>query len=74
MIDPNDSEGIFFRNSQQAFEEAIARGRLSLDRASETWEGHYMYVGTLGAGSQDLFKHIWTRTYLPMQPAHAEAS
>ncbi len=72
MIEPNDSEVIFFRDSQLAFEEAIARGLLTTNRGSDTWVGHYMYMGTLRANFQDLFKHIWTRAYLSVQRTHAE--
>ena len=74
MIIPGSSEVIFFRDAQLAFEDAIAAGLLSLDRASDTWVGYYMYMGTLRANSQDLFKHVWTRAYLPVRHGHAEAT
>ena len=47
-----------YRNTRQAFQDAIASGRLSL----ATYE-HYMYMGTDESG-RDLFKNINTREYL----------
>jgi hypothetical protein len=53
-----------FKNSQLAFEEAIAAGRLSADPQSPLYAGNYMYMGTF-AGADAFFKHIETRQYLP---------
>ena len=51
-----------FRDSEQAFNEAIASGRLSDDPSSPVYAGRYMYMGT--QGGLDLFKHVDTRKYL----------
>ncbi len=51
-----------FRDSQQAFADAIAGGVLSEDRAAPTYAGHYMYMHT--TGQRDLFKHQDTRQYI----------
>ena len=53
-----------FRDSQEAFEDALAQGRLSPNRTSLNYAGLYMYMGTDDDGL-DLFKHINTRQYLP---------
>jgi hypothetical protein len=52
-----------FRDSQEAFEQAIREGRLSDDRTSPLYAGHYMYMGTWS--EVDTFKHILTRQYIP---------
>ena len=52
-----------FRNSVDAFNDAIAAGRLSADESAPNYAGHYMYMGTDAEGI-DLFKHINTRRYL----------
>ena len=52
-----------YKESSQAFEEAIAAGRLSDKPAANNYAGHYMYMGT--HDGVDLFKHIDTRQYLP---------
>ena len=52
-----------FRNSVDAFNDAIAAGRLSANESARNYAGHYMYMGTDAKGI-DLFKHINTRTYL----------
>ena len=57
-----------FRDSEAAFEEAIAKGRLSDDPNAFEYAGNYMYMGT--AYGVDLFKHIDTRQYL--QPVYSD--
>ena len=52
-----------FRNSADAFNDAIAAGRLSADESAPNYAGHYMYMG-MDAEGIDLFKHINTHTYL----------
>ena len=54
--------GMEYRHPDQAFEDAIASGRLSLDPSSPIFAGNYMYMGTWGEG--DGFKNIITRQYL----------
>ena len=51
-----------YRDSQQAFEQAIAEGRFSLDHESAQYVGDYMYMGT--KDGVDLFKNRNTREYL----------
>ncbi len=51
-----------FRNGQQAFEEAIQQGRLSVDPNAPSFAGNYMYMATEDSG-RDLFKNINTRRY-----------
>ena len=51
-----------FRNSVDAFNDAIAAGRLSVDESAPNYAGHYMYMGT--ERDVDLFKHVDTRKYL----------
>ncbi len=51
-----------FKNSQEAFEQAITEGRLSVDRKADNYAGNYMYMGTDDSG-RDLFKNIDTRRY-----------
>ena len=51
-----------WKDSQGAFEIAIATGRLSADPASPLYAGHFMYMGP-GKGG-DAFKHIVTREYI----------
>ena len=52
-----------FRDSNTAFDEAIAAGRLSASPDSDLYAGRYMYMGTVDGSDQ--FKHIHTRQYLP---------
>lgn len=54
-----------FRDSNEAFADAIKAGRLSDFRLAANYAGKYMYMGTNEAG-EDLFKHIDTRQYLPV--------
>jgi hypothetical protein len=51
-----------FKDAQQAFEQAIAAGRLTVDQSSPIFAGLYMYMGTYG--DLDQFKHVETRKYL----------
>ena len=55
-----------FKDAQEAFQEAIAAGRLSADRHSPIYAGKYMYMGTWD--NQDQFKHYDTRRYLSAFP------
>lgn len=57
------SERLISRAPKDAFDDAIAQGRLSGDPSAENYAGRYMYMGTIGTG--DIFKHIDTRRYLP---------
>lgn len=52
-----------FKNSQEAFENAIVQGRLSKTKSALNYAGKFMYMGTDSTG-KDRFKHIWTREYL----------
>lgn len=52
-----------FRDSKQAFDDAIRDGRLSTDRDSEVYAAQFMYMGT--RDGVDTFKNIHTRAYLP---------
>lgn len=51
-----------FKDAQQAFEEAIAAGRLSANSNATNFAGNFMYMGTYG--DKDQFKNIDTRQYL----------
>ncbi len=51
-----------YRDSNQAFEDAIEAGRLSTDRALANYAGNYMYMHTDDDG-RDSFKNIKTRLY-----------
>lgn len=53
---------ITFRDAQEAFTDAIAKGVLSTNPLAPNYAGNYMYMHTeLGA---DAFKHVDTRRYL----------
>ena len=56
MADPT------FKDSDQAFQDAIDAGRLSANEADANYAGNYMYMGTWDG--IDSFKHINTRQYL----------
>jgi len=60
---------ISYRDANEAFDGAIAAGRLSADPASPIYAGGYMYMGTWGG--VDRFKSIDTRQYLPAEVDHA---
>ena len=51
-----------FRDSQQAFNDAIKAGRLSEVPEASNYAGRYMYMGTDATG-KDLFKNIDSRQY-----------
>lgn len=51
-----------FKDSQQAFEQAIAAKRLNLDPLSPLYAANWMYMGTWAG--KDAFKNINTREYL----------
>ena len=53
-----------YRNPKDAFEEAIASGRLSRNPKAINYAGHYMYMGPRADGKGDAFKHSLTRKYL----------
>mgnify|MGYP001594870402 CR=1 FL=1 len=65
-----------FRPTDQAFDAAIAQGRLSTDAGAENYAGHYMYMGDWPQGKFRLasghqisefraqFKHRDTRQYI----------
>ena len=48
--------------AQDAFQEALESGRLSLDEAAPNWVGNYMFMGTNKGRSR--FKHRDSRQYL----------
>ena len=48
--------------SEDAFNMAIAGGRLSDHPCHELYAGHYMYMG--GTGKNARFKHVNTREYI----------
>ena len=60
------------RDRQEAFDGAIAAGRLSKDPHAENYAGHYMYMGPAidvnlsqrETVFRDLFKHSLTREYI----------
>lgn len=53
----------FFRDSQDAFNNAIATNGLNTDEKSELYAGHWMYMHTEDGG-QDAFKEIISRRYI----------
>jgi hypothetical protein len=56
-------ENMTFRDSREAFEDAIALGVLSDDPTSTRYAGKFMYMGT-HPESGDAFKNIDRRNYL----------
>lgn len=52
-----------YKDPQEAFNAAIAAGRLSATPGADNYAGDYMYMGTYSGADQ--FKHINTRRYLP---------
>ena len=52
------------QQSQQAFETALATGRLSHDMGAANYVGDYMYMGTHPKTGRAAFKHRDTREYL----------
>ena len=57
---------VTFKPADQAFDQAIAQGRLSADQNSHVYAGNYMYMGT--SANVDQFKRIDNREYLPVAP------
>ena len=55
-------ESLFFRNSQDAFNDAIAKRKLNEDPDSSKYAGDYMYMQSDAKG--DYFKNINTRKYM----------
>jgi len=53
-----------WKNAQQAFEEAIASGKLSCDPNASNYAGHYMYMGPNTRAGVNAFKHSLTREYI----------
>ena len=51
-----------FKDSQEAFRDAIKAGRLSDRPEASNYAGRFMYMGT--KDGVDLFKNIDTRQYL----------
>lgn len=58
----SNSPQIKFKDPKEAFEQAIADGRLSADPKAANYAGNYMYMGPNGA--KDAFKHTQTREYI----------
>lgn len=58
------SPSAYAHEVREAFEKAIAIGRLSHDKLADNYAGHYMYMGTLDGDGADTFKHSLTRIYL----------
>ena len=60
-----------FRNSQEAFKEAIQHGCLeTIDHNNNKYAGDYMYMHTIvndGFSSIDYFKNINTRKYMVVE-------
>jgi len=56
----NTIDGI--EQAQDAFQEALESGRLSLDETAPNWVGNYMFMGTNKGRSR--FKHRDSRQYL----------
>ena len=56
-----------WKDSKEAFDQAIREGRLSADKTQPNYAGEFMYMGT-APGGQDLFKSIETRRYLGIGP------
>ncbi len=62
MTDINPTTAPSFRDPREAFDQAIAEGRLSTAPSSPVYAGQYMYMFTDESG-RDLFKNIETRRY-----------
>lgn len=56
-------DNITFRNSQEAFNNAIKCGKLSINAGSSNYAGDYMYMHSTKSDSFDHFKNINTRKY-----------
>lgn len=53
-----------WKDSDEAFEQAIAKGRLSTNPRADNYAGHYMYMGPSTRPGVDAFKHRDTRQYI----------
>lgn len=62
---PVESNEIIFKETQQAFEDAINKGFFSEDPAQPNYAGHYMYMGS--RKDVDLFKNTQTRKYVEVK-------
>ena len=60
------NQNITLVNSDQAFDRAIASGRLSTDITEDNYAGDYMYMQT--QDGVDQFKNRLTRVYLGYEP------
>ena len=60
------NQNITLVNSDQAFDRAIASGRLSTDITDDNYAGDYMYMQT--QDGVDQFKNRLTRVYLGYEP------
>ncbi len=59
-----------FRNSQEAFNDAIKRGDLSIEKGRDNYAGDYMYMHT--ENGYDFFKSIIHRNYQKFGPISTE--
>lgn len=66
------AEQPIFKDSQQAFQDAIDAGRLSANPGHATYAGNFMYIGTWDG--VDAFKHNMTREYLDAEPPEVTTS
>ena len=62
MKPTNEMKTEGWKDSTQAFDQAVRAGRLSLNPDDDNYAGDYMYMGP-GKGG-DAFKHIVTRRYI----------
>ena len=58
----NRVDSFTYRDSQQAFTDAIKAGRLTETESDPNFAGKYMYMHT-DANGRDAFKNIMTRSY-----------
>jgi len=56
-------ENFKFRNAKDAFQNAIAQGKLSVLVHNKNYAGNYMYMHTTSKDQIDHFKNIDTRKY-----------
>lgn len=52
-----------YKDPKEAFDQAIAAGRLSANKDAANYAGFYMYMGP-GYDGRDAFKHSTTRKYI----------
>ena len=52
--------------TESAFDEALATGRLTTDETKYNYVGDFMYMGMTKEG-EAAFKHIHTRGYIPVK-------